>query len=195
MSREDEREGVAAALRERLREADRDIEPPPGLWERVQAPAEPTRRNALPRRRLIALASVTAIVLAIAAVAIGTWQLQRSQEPGPVTNSRTVELTVYNAEAACQPMRTMECALGLAHNPYAVYHSPGNSAGKVWHGDHLSASCVVVDGTLVQDESGVSSRRWYLVTTTDGNRAWLPGVRTRNTTDIRTCTTAEAAER
>lgn len=195
MGREDEREGVAAALRERLRDADREIEPPPGLWERVRTPAEPSRRGWLPRRRLITLASVSAAVLAIAAVAIGAWRLQRAQQPAPVTNSTKVELTVYNAEAACQPLRTMECALGLAHNPYAAYHSPGNAAGKVWHGDHLSASCVVVDGTLVQDESGVSSRRWYLVTTAGGDRAWLPGVRTRNTTDIRACTPGEASER
>ncbi|MDF2273574.1 hypothetical protein P2Q00_50635, partial [Streptomyces coacervatus] len=67
--------------------------------------------------------------------------------------------------------------------------------GKVWHGDRLAATCVIADGTLIQDESGITSTRWYLVSTAAGIRGWLPGVRTRNSTEIRTCTAAEARSR
>ncbi|MEU1626296.1 hypothetical protein ABZ746_13425 [Streptomyces sp. NPDC020096] len=192
-------EDVAAALRDRLRAADERIVPPPGLWERIQAPsAAPSgpQRQPRPRRRPVyAVVSAAAIVAAIAVIALGASWWQRSGRSSPALPAPSATLTVYNAEGPCQPLRTMECALHLARNPYASYAAADNSAGKVWHGDRLGAICVITDGTLIQDESGITSTRWYLVSTATGTHGWLPGVRTRNTTEIRTCTAAEARSR
>ncbi|MDF3289471.1 hypothetical protein [Streptomyces silvisoli] len=197
MSRRTAHEDVAAALRDRLRAADDGIVPPPGLWERIQTPpaTAPARQPGRRRRALYAAVSAAAIVAAVALIAVGAWWLGRPGQSPPAVPVPTATLTVYNAETPCQPLRTMECALRLARDPYEPYASAGNSAGKVWHGDRLAAICVVINGTLVQDESGITSARWYLVSTPDGTHGWLPGVRTRNTTDIGTCTASEARVR
>ncbi len=196
MSRRTAHDTVAAALRERLRAADEEIVPPPGLWERIQTPpATAPVRPPGGRRTWYAAVSAAAIVAAVALIAVGAWWLERSGQSAPAVPAPTATLTVYNVETPCQPLRTMECALRLARDPYQPYAAAGNSAGKVWHGDRLAAICVVIDGTVVQDESGITSARWYLVSTSDGTRGWLPGVRTRNTTDIRTCTASEARVR
>ena len=81
--------------------------------------------------------------------------------PGP---HRTVKITVYNSEQACRTGRSLECALRLAKDPRAQYAARGNAAGRVWHGDGLAARCVVTDGRMVRDEAGITSTRWYLVT-------------------------------
>ena len=184
---------AAAALRDRLRAADQEIALPPGLWQRIQTPpaTAPIRQPGRPRRALSAAVSAAAIVAAVALIAVGAWWLERSGQSRPAVPAPAATLTVYNAEAPCRPLHTMECALHLARDPHAQY-SADNSAAKVWHGDRLAAFCVIANGTLVQDESGITSTRWYLVSTPDGTRGWLPGVRTRNTTDIRTCTASEA---
>lgn len=194
MSRKNAHEEIAAVLQARLRAADDQIVLPPGLWHRIQA-ARPAG-HAVPRRtpaRLAVRASVYAIAAAVCAIAAGTWWLTRPpvQTSAPATS--TVTLTVYNAEVPCRTLHTLECALHLARDPYAPYEAPGNSAGEVWHADHVKATCVVTDATLIQDESGITSTRWYLVTTASGIRGWLPGVRTRNTIPIRICTAAEVA--
>ncbi|MCZ1009352.1 hypothetical protein O1L68_24030 [Streptomyces lydicus] len=141
---------------------------------------------ALPRRRPYAVALVVA---AVAVVALGVWWLVR---PEPVTlrpagPPPTVKITVYNSEQACRTGRSLECALRLARDPRAEYAARGNSAGRVWHGDDLAAHCVVTDGRMVRDEAGVTSTRWYLVTSGQGVRGWLPGVRTRNTREVPEC--------
>lgn len=178
-----------ALLRARLRLADGQIETPPGLWDRIRvsgtAPAPAV--VALPRRRPYAVALVVAA--AVAVVALGVWWLVR---PGPVTlrpagPPPTVKVTVYNSEQACRTGRSLECALRLARDPRAEYAARGNSAGRVWHGDDLAAHCVVTDGRMVRDEAGVTSTRWYLVTSGQGVRGWLPGVRTRNTREVPEC--------
>jgi hypothetical protein len=196
MGRNTAHDDVAAALRDRLRAADQEIVPPPGLWERVSTPpaAAPARPGHW-RRAWYAAVSAAAIVTAVALIAVGAWWLERPGQSPPAVPAPAATLTVYNAETPCEPLRTMECALRLARDPYAPYASAANSAGRVWHGDRLAAICVIIDGTLVQDESGITSTRWYLVTTPEGTRGWLPGVRTRNTTDIRACTAAEARVR
>ncbi|GES33928.1 hypothetical protein AB0G60_24040 [Streptomyces angustmyceticus] len=178
-----------ALLRARLRLADEQIETPPGLWGRVRDPgATPAPAvAALPRRRPYAVALVVAA--AVAAVVLSVWWLVR---PGPVAlrpagPPATVKVTVYNSERACRTGRSLECALRLARDPRAEYAARGNSAGRVWHGDGLAAHCVVTDGRMVRDEAGVTSTRWYLVTTGQGVRGWLPGVRTRNTREVREC--------
>ncbi|MCC3653324.1 hypothetical protein LIX60_18025 [Streptomyces sp. S07_1.15] len=162
--------------------------------------------SAAPRRVPRLLTGVTAAMV-VSLVLLGAWWL--AGPPGGTDGSGgdgrgghpagppAVTLTVHNAEEACRPLRTLECALGLAKDPYRRYGSPDNRAGRVWHGDRVSAVCVVADGQLIRDEAGITSRRWYLVSgggavvPVDG---WLPGVRTRNTTEVRECSAAETAE-
>ncbi|MEU9124204.1 hypothetical protein AB0C96_30830 [Streptomyces sp. NPDC048506] len=178
-----------ALLRARLRLADEQIETPPGLWERIRdtggAPAPVA--VAPPGRRPFAV--VLVVAAAVAAVALGVWWLVR---PGSVTSEPagpppTVKIAVYNSEQACRTGRSLECGLRLAKDPRARYAAPDNSAGRVWHGDVLAARCVVVDGQMVRDEAGVTSTRWYFVTSGQGVRGWLPGVRTRNTHEVPVC--------
>ncbi|MGW1374838.1 hypothetical protein ACWD6P_11285 [Streptomyces sp. NPDC002446] len=178
-----------ALLRARLRRADAQIETPPGLWDRIKetggqsSPAVVVR----PRRRPYAVA--LAVAAAVAAVALGVWWLVRpgSVTPQPAGPGRMVKITVYNSEQACRAGRSLECALRLAKDPHAEYAARDNSAGRVWHGDELGARCVVTDGVMVRDEAGITSTRWYLVTSGQGVQGWLPGVRTRNTREVPVC--------
>ncbi|MBC9728203.1 hypothetical protein [Streptomyces sp. TRM68367] len=183
---------VAALLRERLRAADEEIATPPGLWDRVRAPDPPPRRAALGARLRLGWAVAAAVL--VSAVVLGSWWLVRpvgrTPPSGPARFASTV--TVFNAERPCRPLRTLECALRLAKDPYGDYADPGNSAGRVWHGDRLAAACVVTRGTMVRDESGITSTRWYLVRTGAGVEGWLPGVRTRNTVHVPVCSEGEA---
>ncbi|GAB2969545.1 hypothetical protein GCM10023080_036020 [Streptomyces pseudoechinosporeus] len=183
---------VASLLRDRLRAADEEIETPPGLWERVRSAETPRRRTAIGARLRTGWAVAAAAVL-VCAVALGAWWLVRPTDGTPADRGPfDASVTVFNAEAPCRPLRTLECALRLAKDPYAEYAAPGNTVGRVWHGDRLAAACVVTRGTLVTDESGISSTRWYLVRNREGAEGWLPGVRTRNTTELRTCSADEA---
>lgn len=205
--RAEQREETAAILREQLQAAEAGIEVPDGLWERVRAPhnditAVPAPR---PRRRPVPVALIAVAAAAVAFVICGTWWLvSPSSTPGPDRTSApanpsggAVTLRVHNAEKPCRNLQTLECSLRVAENPYALYADPGNAAGRVWHGDRLTASCVVTDGRMVTDEEGLSSRRWYRVEkAADEGRGgrfegWLPGVRTRNTTEVPICSAAE----
>ncbi|MEU6761880.1 hypothetical protein ABZ916_05090 [Streptomyces sp. NPDC046853] len=191
-------DAAVAVLRERLRAADEAIEVPHGLWDRVRADAPAERRQGLPHRLAAPLGSpggrrrLTLVVAAalVGAVALGTWWLVRpaaQHRPAPPAGGRSVTVTVHNAEAACRELRTLECALRVAKDPYERYAAPGNRAAVVWHGDPLEALCVIADGTLVEDEKGITSTRWYLVRTALGAEGWLPGVRTRNSADVPDC--------
>ncbi|MFC4494528.1 hypothetical protein ACFPA8_10335 [Streptomyces ovatisporus] len=209
--RAERREETAAALRERLRSADAEIEVPDGLWERVRAPRDDIRVAPVPRarRRPVPLVLIAVATVAVTLVVCGTWWLV-SPASGPAPgksaapadpNGGAVTLRVYNVEKPCQELRTLECSLRVAENPYTLYADPGNAAGRVWHGDRLTATCVVTDGRLVTDEKGISSPRWYRVEKAqdEGGRerfeGWLPGVRTRNTTEVPTCSAAERPAR
>lgn len=191
-------DATVAVLRERLRAADEAIEVPHGLWDRVRADSPAGRRRRSPYRIAVLgppvdlrprLALVVAAAL-VGAIALGTWWLVRpggQDRPAPPAGTRGVTITVHNAEAACRELRTLECALRVAKDPYERYAAPGNRAARVWHGDRLEAQCVVTDGTLVQDEKGITSTRWYLVRTALGVEGWLPGVRTRNSAEVPDC--------
>lgn len=197
MSAESDRT-TALRLRERLAAADAEISTPAGLRERVRAPERrpgtarpPDRRHREGRVR--ALVTVALAAVAVAVVMSGAWWLMRTGGAGPAEGGGAVPVTVtvHNAEKACRYERTLECALRVAVDPYERYAAAGNRAAVVWHGDRLDASCVVPDGTLVTDESGISSTRWYRVRTQDGAEGWLPGVRTRNSTEVRVCRAQE----
>lgn len=183
---------IEALLRQRLRLADEQIETPPGLWARISEP-EPGRASpvaAVVRRRR-PFAAALAVAATVAAVALGMWWLVRPDGgvPGPAATGEGVPITVFNGEAACRASRALECGLRLAEDPHRRYAARDNAAGRVWHGDPLSAHCVVTDGRMVRDEQGITSTRWYLVTTQEGIRGWLPGVRTRNTREVPVCST------
>lgn len=217
-AREARREQTASALGERLRAADQEMDVPEGLWERIRAqdaggespptahspPASSPREHLAPapvrvRGRRPGPLVVTAVAAgAVVLIATGAWWLatgsRSAPSPGPSAppaGEPEVTLSVHNSESACRSLRTLECALRLAENPHDRYAATGNSSGRVWHGDRLTAICTVTDGTLVKDESGISSTRWYLVRSGEGKEGWLPGVRTRNSSEVRTCSDAE----
>ncbi|WP_329150095.1 hypothetical protein OIU91_25090 [Streptomyces sp. NBC_01456] len=180
---------AGALLRARLRRADEQIETPPGLWDRIREPGIEPAPSAVTLPRRWPYAVVLTVAAAVAAVLLGVWWLVR---PGPESLRpagplRTVKITVYNSERACRTGRSLECALRLARDPRTAYAARGNAAGRVWHGDEVAARCVVTDGLMVRDEEGVTSTRWYLVTSGQGVRGWLPGVRTRNTREVPEC--------
>jgi hypothetical protein len=60
---------------------------------------------------------------------------------------------------------------------------------------------VVTDGRMITDERGVSSTRWYRVEKAEASgrggrfEGWLPGVRTRNSTEVPDCSGAERPEK
>jgi hypothetical protein len=209
--RAERREETAAALREQLQAADAGIEAPDGLWERVRAPREGTVvvEAPRPRRRPVSLAVIAVAAAAVVFVVCGTWWLvSPSSGPGPSQGSspaRTpggaITLRVHNAEKPCRKLHTLECSLRVAKNPYVPYAGAGNSAGRVWHGDEVTASCVVTDGEMVTDEKGLSSTRWYRIEKAQdgdggaGFEGWLPGVRTRNSTEVPVCSGAEKPPR
>lgn len=185
---------VTAALRERLRSADEEIDVPAGLWDRIRAPdqaALPARRRTVRLRHPALAVSLAAAV--VAAVALGAWWLTGFHFGGqaPPAGTPPISLRVYNAEVQCQELRTTECALRLAKDPHRLYAASGNRAAMVWHGERLTARCVISDGVMLRDESGITSTRWYLVRTEDGAEGWLPGVRTRNGADIPDCADGE----
>ncbi|MGA4541770.1 hypothetical protein ACPA54_17470 [Uniformispora flossi] len=190
-----------------LRRGAETITVPPALMARLQAAARedeaarshPTggaRRLALGGRMRVAFA-VAAVAAALVPAALAADALQHGgndhgrkaavQAPPPPSG---IALTVYNVEEACQPLRTLECALGLARSPYTRY-TAANVVAHVWHGDVLNADCVVRDGQLVTDEHGMSSGRWYHVASPQG---WLPGVRTRNELPLPDCPMLVPAE-
>lgn len=217
--RAEEREETVAVLREQLRAADAGIETPDDLWERVRAPRESvtgvgtgagaagTHPPRL-RRRPLPFAVIGVAAAAVVLVVCGAWWLVAPSGTGPDQGTSparppgdTITLRVFNAEKPCRSLHTIECSLRIAKNPYTPYADPANAAGRAWHGDRLSATCVVTDAQTITDEAGLSSPRWYRVEKTgagSGDKAvegWLPGVRTRNSTEVPLCSGAEKPPR
>ncbi|QKW08143.1 hypothetical protein HUT18_18945 [Streptomyces sp. NA04227] len=192
----DEDEHSIAVLRERLRTADEEIRTPQGLWERVRESAGPESPMADRAARRRGTGFALAAALAVASLGLGSWWVfSPGQVNGQPAAAPGIRLEVHNAESVCREQHTLECALRVARTPYGRYAARDNAAGRVWAGDVLTAKCVVPDGTLVRDESGVSSTRWYAVEKGDGTHGWLPGVRTRNSTEVRVCSPDEAPRR
>jgi serine/threonine-protein kinase len=109
-----------------------------------------------------------------------------SPSPSPSPSApRTLRLRVFNVETACQTAgHTAHCSLGLAIDPHKAYVVSNVSAHRVWHGDLLTASCVLRNGQRVADETGTASTSWYRVAvdTEPTGYAWLPAVRTHDDT-------------
>jgi hypothetical protein len=122
----------------------------------------------------------------VLAVSAGVGSLHRPDAARPATRGTGgLVLEVYNAERPCQSLRTIECGLGVYRDPRN--QAPDQVVARVWHGDRVTVGCVVPDGFRVTDEDGVSSTRWYRVSTASGATGYLPGVRTRNTTEVALC--------
>ncbi|BFU47284.1 hypothetical protein [Krasilnikovia sp. MM14-A1004] len=177
---------TAAELRSRIGAFEDSVVPPPGLVERVTAPEMPYRR----RRRMgrwrwpMLAATAAAVVCLLVGAFVGAGWQRRQQEPP--SGSGGISMTVYNTEAACQPLRTIECGLGVRRSPYRV-PTDELPVARVWHGDTVVVDCVVIDGRRITDEQGVSSTRWYKVRTPRGAVGFLPAVRTRNSVEVRLC--------
>lgn len=184
MNRPTETERLATGLRA----ADAAIVMPDGLEDRVMS-LRPGLRT--PSRRWVPMAAAAAVAVVLAAGSFGAgalWMQNRDQVNQPFQgNGDPVTLTVFNQEVPCQALRTLECSMGLLKDPHGPLVAT-NVAARIWHGDRALADCVVADGTLISDEVGMSTRRWYHVTM-EGTRAtgWLPGIRTRNTQEVPLC--------
>jgi transcriptional regulator with XRE-family HTH domain len=105
--------------------------------------------------------------------------------------SATAPVRVFNVEGDCKALkeRLPACGLGLARNPYLKYGAENEVAHRVWHNDVLTADCILYDGAMVRDETGVETTRWFRVRLNDvpGGHAWLPAVRTHDSPNLPTC--------
>ncbi|GAA0443099.1 anti-sigma factor [Streptomyces olivaceiscleroticus] len=187
------RRAAETILRERLRAADEEIQPPPGLWARIaeSAPAPGAPRSPLSYLRRRPQLMTTLFVVAALALGFGVWRLvgtggERPAPPGPGTG---LAVTVHHSDPTCEKARTDRCALRLARDPHQAYSAPGNAAGRVWNGDRLATECVITDGRLVRDRNGAPSHRWYRVTSVEGDEGWLPAVHTRDVQQVPLCPT------
>ncbi|POX37156.1 hypothetical protein C3486_29900 [Streptomyces sp. Ru73] len=185
------RRAAETILRERLRAADEEIQPPPGLWTRIaeSAPAPGAPRSPLSYLRRRPQLMTALFVVAALALAFGVWRLvgtsgERPAPPGPGTG---LQLTAHNSDPACAKNRTQRCALRLARDPHQAYSAPGNAAGQVWNNDRLATECVVNNGRMVRDSTGAISDRWYRVTSLDGDEGWLPAVHARDVRQVPLC--------
>jgi hypothetical protein len=191
--------GEEMLLRELLQEADEAVHVPTDLEERVLERAREGRDRAdRPSRWLrswslngrlqpVAVAVVVGVLLVGAAFVGGVLSGRASRQPAatPGATAAPADLRVFNAERACQNLRTIECSIALRGEPGK---KAGVIVGRVWHGDVVRAECVRSDADQIADESGVTSRRWYRVTVPGARTSgWLPGVRTRNTREIPEC--------
>jgi hypothetical protein len=161
----------AAALLPRIRAAAAG-EPAPAPRRRAGPRAlVGRRREASPpwwRRTRTRVAA--AVVAAVAAIVAGATAFTGGESPliGP-------PVRVYNVEKPCQHSMAPGCRLGLAGDPYAPY-AVENVTARVRHDDRLVTDCYITNGTVVHDEKGKGSTRWYRVWT-GSKTAWLPGVR------------------
>jgi hypothetical protein len=148
---------------------------------RAKPAPEPVRRWQ-PLRVLVAACTVVA-------VAGGSYLLgerEGRQHVPPAARAGAVTTTVYNIEGPCQSQRILECALGVFRAPQLGDQT--TLVDRVWHGDTVTLQCVRTNGKLVADETGVSSRRWYMITVRGtGAQGWLPGVRVRNSREVPEC--------
>ncbi|MEU8269489.1 helix-turn-helix transcriptional regulator [Sphaerisporangium sp. NPDC049002] len=140
-----------------------------------------------PRTRVIAVVVVAAVLLVAAGVA-GVLALRSRPDETP---HAAVPIRVFNVEGDCstRPGRVPACSLGLAVDPRLTYEFDNVVSHRVWHGDVLSADCVLYDGERVEDETGVGTTRWFRVRLDDvpNSHAWLPGVRTNDNPKLPVC--------
>jgi hypothetical protein len=176
---------TAERLRSAVAAAEAGAAPPPGLARRVMAPPERRPAGAAGRWSTPVVAAAAVVGLLVGSVGVFAWGRAGAPEPVMSGGRAPVTVTVFNAEEGCRALRTIECGLGISADPRR--YRPEDVLARVWHGDRVTAECVVVDGVRLSDESGVSSSRWYRITTPNGVTGYLPGVRTRNTREVGLC--------
>ncbi|MER5636068.1 hypothetical protein ABT095_03850 [Kitasatospora sp. NPDC002227] len=102
-----------------------------------------------------------------------------------------MNISVYNVEGDCktQQQRLPACSMGLARDPRKAYEAANVVAHRVWHGDALTADCVLRDAERVGDETGVETTRWFRDAVPDipEGLAWLPAVRTHDNPELPPC--------
>ncbi|WP_406298595.1 hypothetical protein OG948_24880 [Embleya sp. NBC_00888] len=183
----DDPDDAVHELRTRLRDAEAACVEPPGLAVRV------LRRPAPRSRWRGTFAIALAAVLVPAVVGFGAFLVGRhdaSDAPAPrppAARAASVQSEVHNSEVPCRALRTLECSMGVFKEP-KLSSRTADLADRVWHGDRLLLVCLLTDGPRVTDETGVASRHWYRVVVLGTNaEGWLPGVRTRNETEVPDC--------
>ncbi|MFH9736264.1 serine/threonine-protein kinase [Streptomyces roseolus] len=147
---------------------------------RSEGPGGPPRR----------LRGTRAAVLAAALCGTGAVLCADTAGHGPGAPAGTVR--VFNAERGCQERtdRDRHCSLGLAIDPHRPYTAENVVRTRVWHGDLLTADCVVDDGQPIVDEEDLRSTRWFRVRLSRASvpsEAWLPAVRTRDSPALPPC--------
>ncbi|MEV7416684.1 serine/threonine-protein kinase [Streptomyces sp. NPDC089919] len=175
--------------------ADRAAHTAESLLERIRAyeaaggtgaPA-PAAGRALRRRALLALAGCVAAAGALCADA---------GPDGPA--GAAAGIRVFNAERGCQDRadRERRCSLGLAVDPRRPYTAANVVPTRVWHGDRLTADCLLPDGRPIIDEEDRVSTVWYRIRLPHTpTPAWLPAVRTRDRPALPPCPAPVAAHR
>ncbi|MER5551341.1 serine/threonine-protein kinase [Streptomyces sp. NPDC002793] len=151
----------------------------PTVTDRAGRRPAPRRRRGV--RGLLATGAVCA------ATAGGWWY---TGPPGDLAGP--VEITVFNAELACQEAaeRDPDCSLGLAIDPWGPYTADNVVPTRVWHGDVLTADCGIVQGTPIIDEADRQSSEWIRVRLPSGSArdaAWLPAVRADGRPEVSRC--------
>ncbi|MDJ0344751.1 serine/threonine-protein kinase [Streptomyces sp. H10-C2] len=110
----------------------------------------------------------------------------------PSASADPTRVRVFNIDGACkdQTERLPACSLGLARDPHKKYEARNVfMENRVWHGDALTADCVVNDGDRVADETNIGTPVWYRVQLpgVPGTHAWLPSVRTHDRPAVPVC--------
>ncbi|MFF0476569.1 serine/threonine-protein kinase [Streptomyces sp. NPDC004284] len=155
------------------------------LLARIQARglthATAEKHDTGPRRRSRIRAAVLAAVLCGTAGATLWSDAVREDASG----RRPDAVRIFNAERGCQDRtdRDPQCSLGLAIDPLRPYAAGNVVPTRVWHGDVLTADCLLPDGQPVIDEEDLQSTLWFRVRLPHGSAyptAWLPAVRTKD---------------
>ncbi|MEV4921429.1 serine/threonine-protein kinase [Streptomyces roseoverticillatus] len=165
----------------------------------VEAAGHPVTRRRRPRRGRIRAALAAVAVCAVGAAiwpyAVGDGASGKSGTPGSTgaaAAETTGRLRVFNAEQSCRDRtdRDPQCSLGLAIDPRRAYTIDNVVPTRVWHGDELTADCLLPQGIPIIDETDAQSAAWYRVRLPRGSArsaAWLPAVRTKDRPRVPEC--------
>ncbi|MBT0772060.1 helix-turn-helix domain-containing protein [Kineosporia sp. J2-2] len=168
----------------------------PRVDDESPVPSTTTSHRSTGGTRAWVLVGVTTLLVVLVAGLL--WQVavtgeETARTPGARIGADVegTSIQVFNVEKPCRSQHIRECALSLSRSPWNPTGEE-NVAGRVWHDDQLITDCVISDGRLITDETGVSSHRWYHVKAPAGGViGWLPAVRTRSDQDVPPCRTPQ----
>jgi transcriptional regulator with XRE-family HTH domain len=140
---------------------------------------------------LLIISMTMNVVTGVEIFRLRSTQVSSSAQITPRPSGATAPVRVFNVEGDCKALkeRIPACSLGLARNPYLQYGAGNEVAHRVWHNDVLTADCILYEGDMVRDETGVETTRWFRVRLNDvpGGFAWLPAVRIHDSPNLPTC--------